>query len=180
MVESDGWKPGDKEAAFNAGEHGGGGVPQDPGVPHEGQNQLTGEEVRRELRARIGINMIANINEVIVRDYDDVVGEFATLSNDDLLKIEYYKFNIAVSLIGVNPLELPGRSEEQKEADRSVFDSGASLVAGEYLRDDPDNPVAKKIWNEGAGAPVEAHRAFFKVVNSNVRHFLQKYRPPPS
>src|SRR6266852_5162235 len=157
MAGMEGVRPHNKETAFNAGNQGGAGPP--PGG--EEQRGITGEEVRRILRARMGMTMIENINSVLSQDFRD--GEFLTLSDDDFAKTEYYKFNIAVSLLEVNPFELPGVSEEDKEAIKFTCSKGASLVAQEYLQDDPDNPVARRIWNEGADAPIEVHKSFFKV-----------------
>lgn len=137
------------------------------------RDKLPMPELQKRIFARAGLGFIRAINYVLTNNSQGV----PFLSEDEVMQAEYYKFAIGADMMGVNLLDDPELPAERRDWWTVRFDEGARVVAHEFLQDAPDNPIARRILEEGVTAPLEVHQRFHHLIDHAISRFIDRYNP---
>jgi hypothetical protein len=110
------------------------------------------------------------LHEIVVENGD-------SLSTRDKLKAEYYKYSIALGLLGMDFLGDPNLTDEQRNEQKIYYDEGALSAAFDYLLDDPGNVIAREVMKCGTSASPLVQRAFLGLIAPAVQRFVLRYTP---
>ncbi len=122
---------------------------------------------------------IAQVGQALIGFIDNINYGDENFSEEDTALARYYRYSIAVSLMGMSREEyLSAMPTTHREIEMDYMNYGAVLSAKDYMKDFTDSKVAFVVGRKAMDAPDFIHKLFFRQgMGRNALRFIKKHNP---